>query len=92
MGWSSGGDIAEVLERVIVRHVPREKWYQAAKPVLEALEDQDWDDRNWQDMDIWSWVDIKSGNMKEEDYEEEELEEFKEWKKKLNKKYGKQKA
>ena len=88
MGWSSGGDIADVAEKIILKFVPREKWFDAAAPILSALEAQDWDDRDWGELDIWSWVSIECGDMKEEDYDGEELEEFKVWKKKLDKKFG----
>lgn len=43
MGWSSGTDVAEVFESLLLKYVPKEKLKEEAEKALYVLEDQDWD-------------------------------------------------
>lgn len=47
MGWASGTDIAEAVIKAVLEHVPeaetRKKIY---RPIVEAMEEADWDTHN----------------------------------------------
>jgi len=43
MGWGSGTYVAEDLEKVLLKYVPKKDLLNAAKEVLISLQAQDWD-------------------------------------------------
>lgn len=64
MGWSSGTNIAEAIEKIILTHVPKDQWLQAAEIALTALEEQDWDCQD--EVELFDYADyIRTFRSKE---------------------------
>ena len=56
MGWSSGTNIAQEFEDIILKYVPKKEQKKVAKSVLKLLESQDWDCIS--EVDIFYLIDL----------------------------------
>ena len=72
MGWSSGSELAEVIEKVILKYVPKKDIFKATKPILESLKNMDWD--CIEEVELFYYVDLlenKSDYSDFDDYQQE---------------------
>lgn len=87
MGWSSGGPLLDVIESVILKYVPRDKWLAVATPIWCAFENADYDEGvDEDDISLWGWVYANSENFF--DVSASEMQSRNRWYEKLEKKFG----
>lgn len=75
MGWSSGTDIAEAFEALILKYVPKDKIIEEATKALEILEDQDWDCQD--EVPLFDYL-VDKRMLEDSDVDDEDIDEFKE--------------
>ena len=86
MGWASGSDIAEVVAKLLLKYVPKDKLKMEAQKALNALEDQDWDCQN--EVELFDYILVLEEIKEKENYEDYEIADMEKKIKKYNKKFG----
>ncbi len=86
MGWSSGTNIAILIEDIILEYVPKEKRIEVAKKALTVLEYQDWDCQ--EEVGIFELLQLQR-DIKESWIDKEVKKEYKKRIKELEKNFNK---
>jgi hypothetical protein len=85
MGWASGTDIAEVIAKILLKYVPKNKLKQEAKKALNALEEMDWD--CVEEVELFDYINLLKWGRDELE-EEWAIEDYDNKVKKYKKKFG----